>query len=59
MKQVPFVKCRLKEKYNQKFSHNFLFQEFVNIPLNWFNTKLVTIDKRAYKKNTLVPNYVS
>ena len=52
MKQVPSVKCRQKEKYNQKCAHNFLFQEFGNIPINWFNTKLVTIGIRAHKKYT-------
>ena len=49
MKQVPCIEDRSKEKYNQIYAHNFLFQKFVNIPLNWLDTKLVTIDERCHQ----------
>ena len=49
MKQVPCVKDREKEKYNQIYTHNFLIQEFMNIALNWLDTKLVTIDERCHQ----------
>ena len=38
-----------KRKTNCTYTHNFLFQEFVNVPLNWFNIKLVTINEMCHQ----------
>ena len=46
-------------KNNKIYTHNLLFQEFVNIPLNELNIKLMTLDGKYHKKKTLVPNYIS
>ena len=42
--------CKMYVKYNKIYAHIFLFQEFVKIPLNWLNSKLLTIDKRRHKE---------